>query len=1084
MSPQRIRHFFHAALVFPGLLLMAQQPPQEQPQRRPVDAAELERLRSDEPRRIELLGRQVTPARLGLGPGHALEFRSALTDAHGRLHVRYRQLYKGVRVMSASVIGHLDEQERYLEPTSRLFGDLDLDTAPAVGEAEARAAVLGQIPPDRTESPGGISIRSELAILPERVLLFNEDSTKRVLPAVPAIGEYQWTNASYRLVWLIHTSTGETPAGDDREPRAWIVDAASGALLRNYSLAADQEGPVARTASTGTARTTHFGAVEIATSRNEASGLYELVDVTRGGNTVLNLNNRVSFQRASAKPFTSQSGEWGDGKPSNGQTIAAEAAFTIERAWDYLSRVHRHRSLDGRGSPIEARVQFGEAGSTAAFWHRTAGAAFFGSGTAARTVTDLETVAHELGHGFWFGQIQAEGGVDSEADGIGQGNADIFAALVEFYLLGSQGRGTTLTDVDAPWNWRDRMVNPSRAVFSNQPGLSYWTAGAAALDEHAVGALYGHLFVMLARGTSSDPRNSLYSRFLPAGMVGVGVRAAAELWYTATTAYLPDEPSFFDLRTAYLEAASFLYGADSSQYAAVSNAFAAVGLGTPIADASVPSVNSLTVEALDEGEGSMLVSANAFDDLGVARVEFVAGSKTLLVRERRPFAGYVGISGLAQGGQTLLARAIDASGKIGFASAPFVIRGVNQLVADGGFEDGGTGWTASPGVVRTGEAESFLGSRHAAFSASGTLTQQLSIPANAAAATLSYRLRVEPGGGSARLEVQILDRGTAGVTLATFFDTGAAAGDADPLNNGYRKQTLELAAYRGRTLELRFMATMPNPPPGQAPVRFRVDTVSLVSTAPLGLEASAEVDDGETSLVLGVKNISGIRPSQIARVEYVLAGGEVLASTAAEPFQVVRQSNDLARRTWMMTAVIHDLAGQKVAESPPVTFAVGEANQLVLNGGFEAGPRSWAILGQTSFPGDTQRSFLGARFALLGGRGSDQTYELSQAVTIPAGATQASLSFRLRVDGAKPAARDTLSVRVFERDGGSDVTFLGSFDNRTDTGSQPGSIRGYVKKSYDLSRYAGRQIQIQFQAKETLGAPTSFLVDAVSVAWR
>jgi len=1061
-------------------------------QRRPIDPAELARLREEEPRRLRFIAESLSTARLrlGLAEPHALELRHAFTDQYGRLHARYRQMYKGLRVLSGGLIAHLDEQDRFLDPTMKLFTGIDLDPAAVIDASVARSTVSAKL---QEESPGaGPSVKLELVVYPERVLRFVEDVTLRVIPTVPSIGEYQWTIWKYSLVYLVLTSTDDS-AEDDREPQAWMLDAVSGEIRRRYSLRADDS---PRSASRGTARTLFFGAVDLATSRNDESQQYELTDVTRGNNTVRNLKHLTSIKRSKASPYTSGSNTWGDGRryasingatSSNGETPAADVAFTVERAWDLLRNVFGHDGLDGKGASIETRVHFGN-NSSDAFWHRTARAAFFGDGDLAASPPpmDLETVAHEIGHGLWYSFIDSEGGDESEADGISQGNADIFASLVEFYYLASKGRGTLITDVEAAWNFRDRMVNPPSVSFrpaggSPQPGLAYWTPNVPAQEEHAVGALYGHLFVLLARGASSIPLSPLSSRFFEKGSAGLGVQGAAELWYVATTAYLSDEPNFFDLRNAYLQAASVLHGEGSTAYNIVLNAFAAVGLGAPAVDASYPVLSDPTIQSIDEGEGSMLVATGASDDTGVLRVEFVIDNNApALTRSRVPYSGYLDISRFAAGAHSFTARAIDYRGNVGFNSVPFALRGVNQVISDGGFESGGARWTSSAGVIRTGAQEAFLGTRYAGFDGGGFLSQSFSIGAAATEANFSFRLRVDnpdgsPSGG--RLELQVRDdKGAILEILNSYFDNLSTQ---DALANHYQKFTFRLNAYRGRAIEMRFVSTAT---PGA--VRFRVDNVSLTTVEPSGVEVSAEVDDGEGSLILRLRNLTGIRASQISRVDYRV-NGELFASAKTDPFTLVLTTQGLIRRAHTLTAVLYDPVGTKLFESLPVTFQVREVNQIVQNGGFEFGGQNWVTTGQTSFGRDTetlQRAFLGVRYALLGGKGAAHTDELSQTFTVPDEATSVTLSFRLRIDTQERTAADILTVRLFD-EVGRRLADLATYDSLLNTKGAD-SAREYVKGSFDLTPQVGRQVVVHFQGRENTGAPTSFQIDNVNVTWR
>jgi len=1045
-------------------------------QKRPVGAEDLVRIQAAEGQRVRLATDRMNALRgeFGLSEAHQLEWRSALTDLYGLTHVRYGQIYKGVRVLGGSAIVVIDEQDRLLPPALKLFADVNMEVTPAVDEAAARASIAQEAGVGEVEP----SVQVRLAILPERVLVFTGDLSKRVLLDTAAMEEHQWVTQGYRLVWYGLSSVMDA-SPDAREPMGWLVDATTGVVLRRWTLRVNQ-GPQP---ALGLGQSLFHGTVQLNTAVDAQPQQFELTDLTRGGNRVRNLDNQTSVKSAAAAAFRNSTNSWGDGRryeassgsaSANGQTAAVDVAFAVERSWDTLRNLFGRSGLDGRGTRIDTRVHFGSS-FDGAFWHRSANAAFFGDGNpnSPFTVTDLETVAHELGHGMWYTQIETDGLDGSEALGIGEGHADIVASLVEFYLLASRGQGTVLPDVEAPWNFRARMVDPGRVG-----GLREWDATAGSRVEHAVGTIYGRLFVLLARGASADRTSATYSRFFPVGMAGLGLQEAAQLWYLATSGYLPDEPNFFELRQAFLRAAELLFGAESPGVRITQNAFAAVGLGAPVVDMSAPVVSGLSVSELDEGEGSVRVSAGAADDTGVLRVEFLVNNELAVSRTRAPYAGYVSIAKLTPGTHTLLARALDYGARTGISTTTFAVRGVNQLIQDGGLEDGGSAWTATSGVIRSGAADSFLGTRHAAFSGNASLSQRVRISDAATSAALSFRLRVETGGALAgdRLEAQIRDeRGAVLETLATVFDSVTTR---DEVANHYLKRTFDLLAYRGRTVEVRFASTAPAGAP-----RFRVDNVSLVVEEPVSVTAEADADNGERSVTFRVRNLAGLRPGQAARVEYAV-NGEVVASSTLSPYAVVLPTQSLALRAHTMVATVFDGSGAKLADSAAVTFTVAAANQLVVNGGFETGGFGWLTTGQTTFGRDTdtvQRSFMGLRYAQLGGSGVAHTDELLQRFVVPATATAAALSFRLRIDTQETTAADTMVVRLLDENG-LRLAEAGSFTSLTNTKGTD-SVRGYVKRTFDLKPYIGRSILVQFQARENTGRPTGFIVDNVSATF-
>ncbi|MHB9848611.1 hydrolase [Streptomyces krungchingensis] len=134
-----------------------------------------------------------------------------------------------------------------------------------------------------------------------------------------------------------------------------------------------------------------------------------------------------------------------------------------------------------------------------------------------------------------------------------------------------------------------------------------------------------------------------------------------------------------------------------------------------------------------------------------------------------------------------------------------------QLLADPGFESGGTSWSASSGVIttdtgeaaRTGSYKAWLngyGSAH-----TDTLSQSVTVPSGCSA-TLSFHLHVDTAETTTStaydtLKAQVLNSGgTVLSTLATYSNLNAAS--------GYTQRTFALGtAYAGQTVTIKFTGT-------------------------------------------------------------------------------------------------------------------------------------------------------------------------------------------------------------------------------------------------------------------------------------
>jgi Thermolysin metallopeptidase, alpha-helical domain len=130
-----------------------------------------------------------------------------------------------------------------------------------------------------------------------------------------------------------------------------------------------------------------------------------------------------------------------------------------------------------------------------------------------------------------------------------------------------------------------------------------------------------------------------------------------------------------------------------------------------------------------------------------------------------------------------------------------------NLLENPGFESGAVSWTGTSGPIttntgrpaRTGSWKMWLGGN--GQTATETESQTVSIPATASSATLSFHVRIDTSESSTRYaydtaKVQLLSGGTT-TTLATYSNLDA--------NNTYTLKSLDLNAYRGKTVTVRFL---------------------------------------------------------------------------------------------------------------------------------------------------------------------------------------------------------------------------------------------------------------------------------------
>ncbi len=155
--------------------------------------------------------------------------------------------------------------------------------------------------------------------------------------------------------------------------------------------------------------------------------------------------------------------------------------------------------------------------------------------------------------------------------------------------------------------------------------------------------------------------------------------------------------------------------------------------------------------------------------------------------------------------------------------------GSSQLVTNGGFESGATGWTASTGVVDNSTTEpSHAGSYKAWLDGYGathtdTLYQDVAIPSTATTVTYSFWLQVvtdETTTTTAYDTLKVQVRNTSGTVLATL----ATYSNLDH-SAAYVQHSFDLTAYKGQTVRLYFEGVEGS----VTATSFLIDDVSLTA---------------------------------------------------------------------------------------------------------------------------------------------------------------------------------------------------------------------------------------------------------------
>jgi len=485
--------------------------------------------------------------------------RDTIRDADGTEHVRFARTYRGLPVIGGDFVlharnGKLKGVSQTLKTTLRPEIAPRISASRAIIEAGSRFG---------TAFHGVPKARLVVYALGERPVLAHE-------------------------VTFSGFKADQTPTD-----MHYIVDANTGRIIRQWDTVqtAAQPGPdggsttcAGGVAAAGTGRTLTEG--NIVVNAVDCGSNFQLVDLARGGGRTHNMGMRKTGM---GSLFLDADNVWGNNTLGNAQTAAAEAHYGVAETWDYFSIVLGRQGIADDGKGALSRVHYGRNYQNA-FWSDNCFCMTFGDGDNGVTVnplTTLDIAGHEMSHGV---TSRTAGLIyDGESGGLNEATSDIFGTMVEYF---------TNNAADP----RDYMIGEN--IFAGNPGtmaIRYmfkpsldgaspdcYSTDLGSLDVHYSSGVANHFYYLLAEGAvvpsgfGAGTEAGLTADALVCNgntsLVGIGRGRAAKIWYRALTTYLTSGSGYAEARAATLQAAADIYGSGSSQHAAVSAAWDAVGV--------------------------------------------------------------------------------------------------------------------------------------------------------------------------------------------------------------------------------------------------------------------------------------------------------------------------------------------------------------------------------------------------------------------------------------------------------------------------------------------------------------------------
>jgi MYXO-CTERM domain-containing protein len=357
------------------------------------------------------------------------------------------------------------------------------------------------------------------------------------------------------------------------------------------------------------------------------------------------------------------------------ETIAKIGFDNSGTVYDCYKTLFNRDSYDGLGAELVAVVNMKNNGAALnnAFWggdvmvYGTGDGVEFGN-----FVRALDVSAHEMTHGV----VQESAGLvyQLESGALNEASADILGVACEHFKTQTINANTWKIgeDIYTPATAGDAlryMNNPTLdgPIYNNQiystdyyPERHKLAAGetpGSGNDQgyvHFNSGIANLAFYLMVQGGNHPRNKTTYT------VVGVGMDKASKVWYRALNNYMTTNTTFAQARTATEMAATDLYPGPTRT--AISMAWATVGVGAPpTADTSPPAV---TITAPAKGatvQPSFIISANAYDDQGVLKVDFKVDGQLVGTSNSPPYT--ITTEPLAAGTHTIEAIAYDAINK-------------------------------------------------------------------------------------------------------------------------------------------------------------------------------------------------------------------------------------------------------------------------------------------------------------------------------------------------------------------------------------------------------------------------------------
>ncbi|MDX2283623.1 MAG: M4 family metallopeptidase [Bacteroidia bacterium] len=482
-------------------------------------------------------------------PGDEFRLERSTADALGFSHEIHQQYHQGIKVDGAALTVHIRGGKIELLSGELLeIGQLSLQ--PSVSEPQALAAAMRHAQVQRLMD--GVQPAAELVIAAAQA-----DAPEAVRP---------------RLAYKFDLYA-EAPLY-----RAWVyVDAHTGEVFL--------ENPRIHHADVPASGPSRYNGTVTFTADQVSASSYRLRQTSSGnGLETYSLNNGTNY--GAATDVTSTSAVF------TSDPTAVQAHWGAEKTHAYYLSKHNRNSYNGAGAVLRSYVHY-STNYANAYWDGSRMTYGDGNGTTYGPMVALDIAGHEITHGVT--EYSANLVYQRESGALNESFSDIFGEMVEYDATGTNDWQMG-TDIGIGGSGAIRsMNNPNLYGDPDTYGGTNWSNPNCSFPSvfndycgvHSNSGVQNKWFYVLAMGESGT--NDLGNAY---NVTGIGREKAAAIAYRNLTVYLTTNSTFASARTGAIQAAADLYGANSAEVIATTNAWHAVGVGAayqpPVTDTQKP----------------------------------------------------------------------------------------------------------------------------------------------------------------------------------------------------------------------------------------------------------------------------------------------------------------------------------------------------------------------------------------------------------------------------------------------------------------------------------------------------------------